>query len=131
MGKTSNAAKQRWCKTHRKQVKAAVPPEAAAAFRARCMAGGVSMASELSRFMRGQDAESRPKAKQEFRVATRPQRRKTLALLIRHIEAAMGAESDYMGAMPENLQNSCRYEAANETISALEEAISILSGAFE
>ena len=131
MGKTSNAAKQRWCKAHRKQVKGAVPQDVAAAFKTRCMAGGVSLASELSRFMRGQNVETCPKPKQEFRVTTRLQRRKTLALLIRHIEAVMDAESSYMENMPESLQNSCRYEAAAETVSALEEALNILAGAFE
>lgn len=131
MGKTSNATKQKWCKEHYAQVKVCVPPETAAIFKTRCKADGVSMASEIARFMRGQNSESYSKKKQELRVVTRPQRRKTLALLIRNIDAIMDAEINYRDNIPESLRNSCRYEAAEQTVAALEEALNILITAYE
>jgi hypothetical protein len=130
MGKTSNASKQKWSAQKYTQVKVAVLPEIAAAFKARCRADSVSMASEISRFMSGGYNENGPKKRPAFSTASRPQRRKALRLLILQMEAVMAAEQEYLEAIPENLRNSCRYDAAEQTISALIEALEILDNAY-
>lgn len=132
MGSTSNKAKQRWKKANCTQVNIAVSPDIAAAFKAKCKDDGVSIAGEISRFMIRHCGETTPANKKaEFRVTTRTQRRKTLSLLIKHIEAVLDAETNYMDNIPESLQNSCRYEAAEQAIAALEEALDTLSTVFD
>ena len=42
----------------------------------------------------------------------------------------MEKEQRYIEKIPENLQNSYHYDAAEETVEALDEAINILAGAF-
>lgn len=125
MGSTSNESKQRFNNKHYTQVKVSVPPEIAAAFKAKCSSAGVSMAGELSSFM----SCHHPK-KPEPDVATRQKRRKALLAVIRQLEAIADAEQDYMNNIPVNLQNSQRYEAAEQAASALEEALDILHNVY-
>jgi len=131
MGKTSNAAKQRWNKERYTQIKVHVPHQIAAEFKARCLTDNVSMASEIIRFMRGRCDERLKKSKLDFRIETRPLRRKSLALITQHVEAIMDAESDYRDSIPENLRGSCRYDAAEQTVTALEAALDFLDTAYE
>jgi hypothetical protein len=132
MGITSNKAKQRWKKENCTQVNVAVSKDVAAAFKAKCITDGVSIASEISRFMSRHCGDNAPvNKKPEFRFTTRPQRRKSLYLLISHIEELLDAETEYKDNIPENLQNSCRYEAADQAVAALEEALDILNTVFE
>ena len=128
MGNTSNKSKQCWNANHYTQVKVSVPPELAADFKAKCSADGVSMASEISRFMRGQSADSNPSPANPY--ATRQQRRKALAMLIGQLEAIMDAEQSYQENIPENLQNGSLYDAAEQTVSALDDALNILGDAY-
>jgi hypothetical protein len=131
LGKTSNAVKQRWKKSKYTQVNVALPQETVRLFKARCKDEGVSMASELYSFMSGAVGDRTTKTKTGFKVTTRPQRRKTLALLILHIEAVMEAETDYMEAIPDNLRSSVRYDAAEQAVSALEEALGNLMDVYD
>ena len=124
MGVPSNEAKQLWNRTHYTQVKVSVQPEIAAAFQKKCLAEGVSMASEISRFMSGKEL------KKTDNVSTRQRRRKALYALIRQLEEICGAERAYLENIPANLQNSQVYEAADQTVSALEEALGVLSEAY-
>jgi rRNA maturation protein Rpf1 len=121
MGVTSNESKQRWNKKHYTQVKVSVPHEIAEAFKSRCVAADVSIASEITNFMRN----SRPK-KTGPDVTTRQKRRKAVLAVILQVEAVADAEQEYMENIPINLQNSERYEAAEQAVSALEEALCIL-----
>jgi len=107
------------------QVKFSIQQEIAAAFKAKCAAAGVSMASEISRFMSGHI----PK-KTEPNVTTRQQRRRALSKAILLLEAIADAEQDYKDNIPINLQNSQRYEAAEQAASALEEALDILHNTY-
>ena len=125
MGNTSNDVKQRWNHTHYTQVKVSLQPEIATAFKAKCAAAGVSMASELSNFMRCHQPR-----KQESDVSTRQKRRKATRSVIMQLEAIADAELEYKNNIPINLQNSQRYEAAEEAASALEEALGILHNAY-
>ena len=125
MGNSSNEAKQRWNHNHYTQVKVSVQPEIAEAFKAKCAAAGVSMASELSNFMRT----NQPR-KKELDVSTRRKRRKALVNVILQVEAITDAEIEYKDNIPINLQNSERYEAAYEAVLALEEALCILNNVY-
>ena len=130
MGATSNEAKQRWNDSHYTQVKVAVPPDLAAAFKAKCAADGVSMASEISRFMSGEIIGRRSPKPPENRYKTRPQRRKTLAAAIVILENLMDSEQNYLENIPDNLQNSRFYAAAEHAVSSFGEALGILSEAY-
>ena len=130
LGKTSNAAKQRWNKEHYTQIKVSVQPEIAEAFKEKCKSDGVSMASEITKFMCGQCGIQNP-PEPTFKVTTRQRRRKALAALIEQLEVIMDAESQYMDNIPENLQNSIRHEAASLSIQALQNAIDNLNEVYE
>jgi len=124
----SNEAKQRWNTAHYTQVKVSVPPEIAAAFKERCIADGVSMAGEISRFMSGRDRHVPKSSAAPY--ATRRKRHEALTALAGQLEAIREAEQQYLDNIPANLQNSRMYEVAEQTVAALEEALSILDGAY-
>jgi hypothetical protein len=88
------------------------------------------MASEFKRFMCERCNESNPQKSDPFRTKTRSQRKKSLETLIPKIELLLAAEEQYMEAIPENLRNSCRYEAAEQTVSVLEESLEMLGEAY-
>jgi hypothetical protein len=123
MGKTSNQAKQRWNNTHYTQVKVSVQPEIATEFKRKCQTKGVSMASEISRFM------SRENKKPDI-CSTRKRRRKALFLAIAQLEEIRDAEKQYWDNIPINLQNGPAYQAAEQAYTALEEAVEILYQAY-
>jgi hypothetical protein len=127
IGKTSNESKQQWNKTHYTQVKVSVSPDIAADFKLKCAAANVSVASELSRFMSGQTGGHSSKI---VSLETRQHRRRAVKILISQAEAILDAEQRYMDNIPQNLQNSNVYETAEQTISALEEVVSILEDAY-
>lgn len=114
------------------QVKVSVAPDIAAAFKADCLERGVSMASEISRFMSGKavcgGAGTQPAAADIF--GTRGKRRAEVKKMIRRLESIAEAERQYMDRIPENLRGGMPYEAAEETLSALEEAAGALDEAY-
>ena len=130
MGATSNDAKRRWNAAHYTQVKVSIPAELAAAFKAMCLAEGVSMASEISRFMSEKTSGRRSAKPHASPFETRPKRRKELSELIIKLGAIMDAEQCYMDNIPDNLQNSRFYDAAEHSVSLLEEALNILGDAY-
>jgi hypothetical protein len=128
-----NNAKQKWNDAHYTQVKVSVPHELAAAFKVKCLADGVSMAAEISRFMCDMTgkAGTGSTAKQATALyATRPLRRKAMRRLIEQVSDILDAEQQYMDNIPDNLQGSRFYEAAEQAVSCLEEAVNSLSEAY-
>ena len=123
MGKTSIQAKWRWNQAHYTQIKVSVQPEIAAEFKKKCQAKGVSMASEISRFMT--KANNKPDT-----CSTRQRRRKALFSTIAQLEEIREAEKLYWDNIPINLQNGPAYEAAEQAVSALEEALELLYHAY-
>ena len=123
MGRTSNEAKMRWNNAHYTQVKVSVQPEIAAEFKKKCQAKGVSMASEISRFM--SKVNNKPDT-----CSTRWRRRKALYSAIAQLEEIRDAEKQYWDNIPINLQNGPAYEAAEQAHSALEEAVELLFHAY-
>jgi len=130
MGRTSNEAKQNWNKAHYTQVKVSVLPQIAAAFKEKCLRDGVSMASKISRFMSEQANISGVKKPQADPYGTRQRRCKALFGLIEQLEEILEREQNYWRNIPINLQNGERYEAAEHTATALEEALDILHNAY-
>ena len=130
MGATSNEAKRRWNAANYTQIKVSLPQELAAAFKAKCAAEGVSMASEIARFMSGEISGRRSPKPSKDLFETKPQRRKVLAAMIADLEKLMDAEQNYMDNIPENLQASRFYDAAEHAVSSFEEALGILSEAY-
>jgi len=123
MGRTSNESKQSWNKAHYTQVKVSVQPEIAAAFKKKCQTKGVSMASEIARFMSGE-------IKKADTCSTRGRRRKALIYVIAQLEEICDAETQYWHNIPINLQNGESYESAEQAANAMEEALGLLYDAY-
>jgi len=131
MGKTSNSTKDKWNKSHYVQVKIRVSPEVAAAFKAVCEANSMSISGTLSKFMEercGKIPTINNPGKDLF--STRGGRRKLMDAIIRQLEDIKDAEEQYLEAIPANLQGSTRYDAAEQCISEIEEALDSLGRAF-
>ena len=115
--------------TDRKQVKVWVAADIAEDFKLKCEAAGVSMASEISRFMSGKKGD-RYRTK-PLSVKTRQHRRKAVDSLISQLEPILDAELEYKYNIPINLQNASLYEAAEQAASALEDALNSLYQVFQ
>ena len=131
MGIKSNESNRHLSAPILTQVKVLVAAEIAAGFKAKCAADGISMTSVIYDCMRDRIGMKESKKPDAADVSTRQKRRKEIKKLIQRIEYVMDAESSYLENIPDNLSGSCHYEAAEETVSALEEAREILCGAYE
>jgi hypothetical protein len=123
MGTASNEAKQRWNNAHYTQVKVSVQPEVAEVFKRKCQTKGVSMASEISRFMSGE-------IKKPDVCSTRQRRRKALVSVIEQLEQICDAEKQYWDNIPINLQSGQAYEDAEQAVTAMEDALGLLYQAY-
>ena len=130
MGKTSNQAKQQWNAKKYVQLKISIAPDIAAAFKAKCAASGISVAGELTRLMGGKSASGRIQKPTAGMYRTRRLRRNGLEPLIAHLEAMRDAEQEYLDAMPANLETAPMHEAAEQTVSAFDDALNSLYDAF-
>ena len=120
-------AKARWNASNYVQIKVSVYPEIADAFKAACAVGGVSMASELTRFMAEYSAVPIiKKAAAAIPVFSKKKRRNTIRALILQLEQIRDAEEEAMDNTPENFRKSDSFTASGESPSKLEEAIEIL-----
>jgi hypothetical protein len=131
VGDTSSAVKQRWNEKNYTQVKAWVPQEIAAGFKAECKAANISMASELTRFMSSGASPPRGVGKgRPLAIITRPQRRKAVEAIIQELQDILEAENGYIDHMPPGVSESARRDAADEAVEALEEALEALGRAY-
>jgi hypothetical protein len=112
------------------QVKVSVKPEVAAAFKAACVANGVSMASALSGFMSQYARAVTEKAAYSVNLSTRRQCRACIQTLIRQLERVRDNEERYRDNIPDNLQSGSAFEAAEQCIASLEEALNLLASAY-
>jgi len=110
------------------QVKVSVRPEVAEAFKSACGKAGLSMASEMSRFMSAYPAAATKPA--TVKIGTRQERRKAVRTITAALEAIHTAEERYRDNIPDNLQSGQAYENADNTVDRLQEAISALAEAF-
>ena len=106
------------------QMKFTVESGIAAAFKARCVSEGVSMASVISQFMKT----GKPARTVNVRTDTRPHRKEAVSAYIGFLEDVMDKESQYRDAIPE--QFTSRMETADYTCERLSEAISSLQEAY-
>jgi hypothetical protein len=115
-----------------KQIKISVDPALAESFRSVCARDGVSVTSELARFMRMRIGEQHPVTVPVSRITTktRGQRRKATMIVISELETIKDAEEAYMDNIPENLRGGSAREAAEQSVQTLEEAIALLEDVF-
>jgi hypothetical protein len=106
------------------QVKFTIETAIVSAFKDRCAGEGVSMTSEIQRFMK----RCRPTKEVESRMLTRPLRRKAVMGIIGLLNDIMESEVDYRDAIPE--QFGQRIEAADHACELLAEAVACLEEAF-
>jgi hypothetical protein len=108
------------------QVKVSVDSEIATAFKAACATSNVSMTTELSRFMM-EYANGTVKHKVAPNYSTRRHRRTAIKSMVNKLEQMKSCEESVLDNTPDNLVDSSTYEATEEAISVLEEAIATLA----
>ena len=131
MPKAATRAKARWNASNYAQIKVSVYPEIADAFKTACAAAGVSMASELARFMT--EYSEVPIAKKTAaanKALSKKKRRNTVRALILQLEQVREAEEESMDNTPENFRKSDNFAASEESLAKLEEAIEILENIY-
>ena len=114
-----------------KQVKALIDADIAEAFKAACAKAGVSMAGELSRFMAGYSKAANKLKPIVDDMSTRRNRRKQVSKMVSQMERIRDAEMRYYDNFPDNLRTSAPYEATEESISAMGEAIDLLLAIYD
>jgi len=130
---TTIQAKQKWTSENYDQIKVSVHKELARNFKKECIGSNIPMAQVLKQAMLDFCGQKKPKAKpapKKPQVDTRQKRRKAIALALEIVKDARDAEAAYLEAIPDNLQNSSRYENAEACVSALEEAVRALEDAY-
>jgi hypothetical protein len=114
-----------------RQFKVSIERDLAETFKTSCAARGVSMASEISRFMREVSGVPLPSAVViPDSISTRRNRRNAVAKIAACLRTIADAEDNYKENIPDNLKGGTAYDAAAATVDALEEATSLLEEAF-
>jgi len=130
MGKTSNEIKQRYNEANYVQLKVSVNPRVAAAFKEKCNENGVSMAGVLSQYMVIYSSTAAKSHLPPIKTATRPHRRESVKTLIGQLEQIRDAEETYRDNIPDNLQSSPNFDAADVSVAALSDALDLLQNAY-
>jgi len=132
MGTSATKSKQRWNSANYTQVKAYVTPEIALAFKAACASAGKSMNSELTQFMADySDMQTRKKpVKTTDFVSTNTKRRKKHEDLLRQYIQLRDAQEHANDNVHENFRNTGNFEASEERVAMMDEAINILEGLY-
>ena len=129
MGSAANQAKMRWNAKNYTQVKVAVDPGTASAFKAACEKAERSMASVLSAFMAEYCAliEGKPTADP---LSTRRKRRDAVKGLAVRMGQIRDAEERSKENIPENLRGAGAYEAAEDSIGIMEDVIDLMESVY-
>ena len=125
MKSAANQAGNRFC-TSATQVKISVDSGLAAAFKAACSASNVSMTAEMSRFMENY-VNGCIKRRVAPNYSTRRHRRLAIKAIIKELELIRACEEKVRDRTPDNLHGSCVYEATEDVISSIDEALDALS----
>ena len=128
----SNTTKGGEIAAKHKQVKVLVDAGIADAFKTACTYAGVSMASELSRFM-AEYSKSAVKRKPSSKIeeaSTRKKRRQIINYVTHLVELARDGEEAYRWRIPVNLQNSTIYESSEESSSVMDDIIDLLGAVY-
>jgi len=131
----ANRAKANWNSSHYVQIKVSVYPEVADAFKAACAAAGGSMAGVLSRYMAEYSAapksqNANTKAATVDLVSTKKKRGNTVRGLVQTLALVRDAEEQAMENTPENLRGAGNYEASEERVCSMDEALDILENLY-
>jgi hypothetical protein len=115
-----------------RQLKISIERDLAEMFKTSCEARGISMASEISRFIREVSGTSLPSTPMVISdsTSTRRHRRGAAVKIAACLRAIADAEEGYKENIPENLKGGAAYDAAASAVDALEEAISLIEEAF-
>jgi hypothetical protein len=108
------------------QVKISVDSQIAAAFKSSCSTSGVSMASVLSQYMATYSAASAKNAS-ALSLSTKRQRRAAIAKVILHLQNILHSEEAYRDRIPDNLQSSSVFDAAEHWVDILENVVDSLT----
>jgi len=106
------------------QAKFTIESAIVSAFKARCAAEGVSMASVICQWMMAGQPENTVKIKTD----TRPHRKKAVADTVSLLRDILGREEAYRDNIPEAFEQ--RIESAEHTCDQLADAIACLEEAF-
>jgi hypothetical protein len=129
MSNAATESKQRWNASHYTQVKVAVKPEIASAFRATCAAANVSMAGQLSQFM-ADYSNTIANRKTSPDYSTKRKRRAAIQSIVMQLQQIKDAEERYRDNIPDNLQASVVYETAEQCVSLLDEAAELIDSIY-
>ena len=110
------------------QIKVAIKPALATAFKQSCTSSGTSITSVLTGFISAFVNEPKHSATLAD-LSTRGKRRKSIKTVITQLEQILGAERGYQERIPGNLRSSVNYERSEELISILEVVIKNLNQA--
>jgi len=132
VGNVANSAKTKWNAANYAQIKAYVSPGIASAFKAACMAAGVSMNSVLTQFMADYSdmpSSKKPAVEKDFLSSNRKRRKKHEELLqiFTQLRDAQVFANDNVH---DNFRETENFEAAEERVSMMDEAIEILEGIY-
>ena len=106
------------------QVKYTIDSYIVSAFKKRCASEGVSMTSEISKFM----VTHKPRENLKITSDTRPLRKKAVKKIVELLNDIMQKEEIYQDSIPEQFQQ--RYETAEHSCEQLSQAISCLDDAY-
>jgi hypothetical protein len=100
-------------------------------FKKACKMSGISMSGDLSRYMEERAGALKRNCEKNLNcLSNRGGRRKEIASIILRIEQIRDTEQDYQSRIPESLQSSPAYEAADQAIEALDQVIEQLRDVF-
>ena len=113
------------------QLKVSIEKELAQRFKRHCISNGVSMAEKLTQLMEA-ETKAKPAQNSDARPSldTRKQRRNATQKIVVLLESIKDYEEMYAYNIPANLQGSANFEAAEQAIDALDQAVCLLNDAF-
>jgi len=130
MGSPSTKAKQKWNNEHYAPISIRVDKRLAAGFKSKCMENGLSVAGVLTEFMEEYCETKVRRHPMKQSSDNRGKRRREIERITAAVEDVLERETVYLNNIPENLQNSVRYETAEDCAGYLEAALEYLREAY-
>ena len=112
------------------QLKISIERDLAEKFKTHCIVSNISMAERLTQMI---DTEigTKPVLNQRvLKIESRKQRREAIQKIASLVEAIKDREEVYRDRIPESLKCGAGYEAAEQAIDALDQAVCLLNDAF-
>jgi len=112
------------------QLKVSIEHELAEGFKKHCILNSISMAEKLTQLLEAETGIRLARNKETLSLDTRRQRRNATCKIVALLEAIKDREEVYADNIPANLRGSASFEAAEQAIDALDQAICLLNDAF-